>query len=111
MAKLRRDADNALFALALQVGPEELELPGQPSKHSLQDYACGIRTAAYPERPRNFGLLLKVRGYFDWTCRPGRLDISLIEVRPEFVYTRNVLDDLSQGAVRINGRRQEASVC
>jgi hypothetical protein len=92
-------ADNALFALALQASPGEPEKPAaQPSQHRLPNYGCDIRTVAYAQRPHNFGLLLKLHGSLNWIYCPNchRLDIGLVEVGPELVSTRKVLDDLYQ---------------
>jgi hypothetical protein len=92
-------ADNALFALALQAARENPELPAaRRSQHRLPNYGCDIRTAAYSERPHNFGSLLKLHGSLNWIYCPNchRLDIGLVEVGPELIYTRKVLDDLYQ---------------
>lgn len=92
-------ADNALFALALQTAPEKGERPyAQRSQHRLPNYGCDIRTAAYAERPHNFGWLLKLHGSLNWIYCPNchRLDIGLVEVGPDLMYTRKVLDDLYQ---------------
>lgn len=92
-------ADNALFALSLQPALETTETSAaQRSQHRLPDYGCDIRTAAYSERLHNFGLLLKLHGSLNWIYCPNchRLDIGMVEVGPELIYTRKVLDDLYQ---------------
>jgi hypothetical protein len=93
-------ADNALFALALQATtPGPAGRPAdQRSQHRLPNYGCDIRTAAYSERPHNFGSLLKLHGSLNWIYCPNchRLDIGLVEVGPEMLSTRKVLEDLYQ---------------
>jgi len=92
-------ADNALFALGLEASVEEPGLSQEGrSQHRLPNYGCDIRTAAYFERPHDFGLILKLHGSLNWIYCPNchRLDIGLVQEGPELMYTRKVLDDLYQ---------------